>query len=84
MTLNLFEIIAGVLLIITSILIIILVMMQDSTEGMSSAVTGDVSQSYLNNNRGRTREEKLKKITKVCVIVFLVLTVAVGIVSRFI
>ncbi len=81
---NIFEIIAGVLLIITSIAIIVLVMLQDSTEGMSSAVTGDVSESYLSNNRGRTREEKLKKITKVAVIVFMLLTLAVGIVSRFV
>lgn len=81
---NLFEIIAGALLILLSIAIIILVALQDSTEGMSSAVTGDVSQSYFANNRGRTREEKLKKITKICVIVFLVLIVAVGIVIRFV
>lgn len=81
---NLFEIIAGALLILLSIAIIVLVALQDSTEGMSSAVTGDVSQSYLATNRGRTREEKLKKITKICVIVFLVLIVAVGIVIRFV
>ena len=81
---NLFEIIAGALLILLSVAIIVLVALQDSTEGMSSAVTGDVSQSYLANNRGRTREEKLKKITKICVIVFLVLIVAVGIVIRFV
>ena len=81
---NLFEIIAGALLILLSVAIIVLVALQDSTEEMSSAVTGDVSQSYLANNRGRTREEKLKKITKICVIVFLVLTVAVGIVIRFV
>lgn len=81
---NIFEIIAGVFLILTSIAIIILVMLQDSSEGMSSAVTGDVSQSYLSNNRGRTKEEKLKNITKICVVVFMLLTLAVGIVSRFI
>lgn len=81
---NLFEIIAGALLILLSVAIIVLVALQDSTEGMSSAVTGDVSQSYLANNRGRTREEKLKKITRICVIVFLVLTVAVGVVIRFV
>lgn len=81
---NIFEIIAGAFLILTSIAIIILVMLQDSTEGMSSAVTGDVSQSYFNSNRGQTREEKLKKFTKICVIVFMVLTLAVGIVSRFV
>lgn len=80
---NVFEIIAGVLLIFTSIAIIILVMMQDSNDSMSSAVTGDVSQSYLGVNRGRTKEEKLKKITKICVAVLFVLTVVVGIVSRF-
>lgn len=81
---NIFEIIAGLLLILTSIAIIVLVMLQDSTDGMSSAVTGEVADSYLNNNRGRTKEEKLKKITKICVIVFMILTLAVGIVSRFV
>ena len=79
-----FEIIAGALLILLSIAIIILVTLQDSTEGMSSAVTGDVSQSYFANNRGRTREEKLKKITKICVIVFMVLVIAVGIVIKYV
>lgn len=81
---NIFEIIAGFLLILTSISIIVLVMMQDSTDGMSSTISGDVSQSYLSSNRGRTKEEKLKKLTKICVIVFMVLTLAVGIVSRFV
>ena len=81
---NVFEIIAGAFLILTSIAIIVLVMLQDSTDSMSSAVPGDVSDSYFSNNRGRTREEKLKKFTKICVIVFLVLTLAVGVVSRFV
>ena len=81
---NVFEIIAGILLILTSISIILLVTLQDSTDSMSSAVTGDASQSYFNSNRGRTKEEKLKKYTKICVIVFLVLTLAVGVVNRFI
>ncbi len=81
---NIFEIIAGFFLILTSVSIIILVMLQDSSEGMSSAVTGDVSQSYLSNNRGRTREDKLRRLTKICVIVFMVLALAVGVVSRFV
>ncbi len=81
---NVFEIIAGIFLILTSVAIIVLVMLQDSSDSMSSAVTGDASQSYFNNNRGRTREEKLKKFTKICVVVFLVLTLAVGVVSRFV
>ena len=81
---NIFEIIAGLLLIVTSIAIIVLVMLQDSTDGMSSAVTGEVAESYLNNNRSRTKEEKMKRITKICVIVFMVLTLAVGVVSRFV
>ena len=81
---NIFEIIAGFFLILTSVSIIILVMLQDSSEGMSSAVTGDVSQSYLSNDRGRTREDKLRRLTKICVIVFMVLALAVGVVSRFV
>lgn len=81
---NVFEIIAGILLILTSIAVIALVMMQESTDGMSSTISGDVSQSYFGANQGRTKEEKLKKFTKICVIVLMVLTLAVGIVSRYI
>ena len=78
------EVIAAILLILTSIAIIVLVMMQDSTDSMSSAVTGGETQSYLSNNRGRTKEAKLKNITKICVIVFMVLTLVVGIISRYV
>lgn len=81
---NVFEIIAGVLLILTSFAVIALVMMQESTDGMSSAISGDVSQSYFSANQGRTKEEKIKRLTKICVIVLMALTLAVGIVSRFI
>ena len=81
---NVFEIIAGVLLILTSVAVIVLVMVQDSTDGMSSVISGDASQSYFSANQGRTKEEKIKKLTKVCTIVLMVLTLAVGIVSRFI
>ena len=78
------EIIAAILLILTSIAIIALVMMQDSTDSMSSAIAGGETQSYLSNNRGRTKEQKLKNLTKICVIVLMVVTLAVGIVSRYV
>ena len=81
---NIFEILTGILIILSSIAIIVLVMLQDSTDGMSSAVTGDVSQSYFNNNRGRTREEKLKQATKIATIVLMIATVTVGVISRFV
>ncbi len=83
MKFGIFEIIAACLLIITSIVIIALVMMQESTDGMSSVISGDASQSYLNANRGRTKEEKMKKFTKISVAVLMVLTLAVCLVSRF-
>ena len=81
---NVFEIIAGVLLILSSFAVIALVMMQESSDGMSSVISGDSSQSYFSANQGRTKEEKIKKLTKICTIVLMALTLAVGIVSRFI
>ena len=70
------EIICGVILIISCIAIIVLCLMQDtkSQDNMSSAITGGNNSSFYQNNTGKTKEAILGKATKVCAIIFFVVT----------
>ena len=82
---NIWEIIAGVLLLICCLGLILLVMMQESKQGGLGSTFGDSSsESYLGKNSGRTLEAMLAKITKYCAIVFFVLTILVSVFSAYI
>lgn len=79
---TIWEILGGVLLLITSVLIILLVTLQDTNEkGMSGAIGGANSSSYLGKNGGRTRDAILAKITNVLAVVFFVITLAVNVIA---
>ena len=76
------EIIAGVLLILASVLIIVLVLVQESKdEGLTSAIGGGANDSFFEKNMGRTRAARLTKITRIVAIVFAVVTLAVNILA---
>ncbi|MCI8600741.1 MAG: preprotein translocase subunit SecG [Oscillospiraceae bacterium] len=82
---NIWEIIAGVLLLICCLGLILLVMMQESKQGGLGSTFGDSSsESYFGKNSGRTLEAMLAKITKYCAIVFFVLTILVSVFSAYI
>lgn len=79
---QLIEIIAGVLLIIASLVIILVVLVQDSKEqGLTSAIGGGSNESFYERNTGRTRDAKLSKFTRVAAIVLFVVTLAVNVIS---
>ena len=75
------EIITGILLILCCICIVILCLCQDnkSQNGMTSAFTGSSTDSFYGKNEGRTKEAKLIKATRVGIIIFFVLTLAINI-----
>lgn len=77
-----FKTILIVIYVIVCVALIIIALMQNSQEdGASSTIMGGSAQdSFYEKNKGRTREGKLKKWTIILGIVFLVLTVALGIV----
>ena len=52
---------------------------QTKEEG-SSVVTGASGSNFYEKNKGNTREGKLKKATVVLLVVYIVLTVALGII----
>jgi len=79
------EIIFGILLIIVSIGIIVFVMMQQSRQaGLSGAIAGGSNDSFFGKNKGRTKEAKLEKWTKVLGGVFFVLIFAVSLILAYI
>lgn len=66
--------------IILAFAVIILVMMQrQNDQGASGTITG-AANNFLDKNKGRTREGKLKKWTIILGIVFGVVTIALNIV----
>ena len=74
-----YEIVFGCALIVVSVLITILVLMQKSNDdGLSGAIVGGSSDTFYGKNKGRTKEAKLAKMTKILAVVFFVLVLAAG------
>lgn len=70
-----------VYVIVCLVLIVIASMQSSQEDGASSAIMGgSQSGNFYEKNKGRTREGKLKKWTITLGIVFIVLTVVLGIV----
>lgn len=79
-----YEIVLGVVLILTSLLLIVVVLMQESrSAGLSGAIAGGAD-TFLGKNKGKTIESKLVKITKVLAGVFFVLSLASTLIVLFI
>ena len=72
-----------VIYIIVALALIILTLIQSKEdEGLSSTITGSSTNNFYEKNKGRTKEGKQKKWTVILSIVFVVLTIALGIVYR--
>lgn len=78
------QILKGILIVIDIILafsVIILVMLQrKDDQGLSGTITGAAANNFLDKNKGRTREGKLKRMTIILGISFVIVTVALNIV----
>lgn len=76
------KIILIVVYVIVCLVLIVIALMQNSDdEGASSAIMGgSQNDSFYEKNKGRTKEGKLKRWTIILGIVFIVLTIALGIV----
>ena len=61
------------------VLIVICLMQSKDDEGASGAIVGGSSSSFYEKNKGRTREGKLKRLTILLGITFVVLTIVLGI-----
>lgn len=80
-TMNMGEIIGGIIILIACVGIIIFVALQQSPkQGGLSALTGG-SDSFFGQNKGRTKTAFLSKVTKILAVVLFVATVFVYAVS---
>lgn len=80
---NPYEIVLGIVLILTSVLLTAIVLFQEGrSAGLSGAIAGGAEQ-FLGKNKGRTIEQKLVKITKVLAGVFFVLALVANLVFLF-
>lgn len=77
------EIIAAILLILACIFIVLVVLMQDSKQGMSQAISGASSDNYFQKNSGRTKEARLAKLTRTAAIVVFVVALLVNLITIY-
>lgn len=61
-------------------LILIVMLQRKDDQGMSGAITGGAANNFLDKNKGRTREGKLKRMTIILGIVFVIVTIVLNIV----
>ncbi len=74
------NVISGILLVIASLAIVAVVMVTDTrNSGINSAISGSSSDTFFGKNGGKTQEARLDKITKICVVIFFVITLIVNI-----
>ena len=78
------QVVKTILIIVDIILalgVIVLTMLQNKDDqGMSATITGASANNFLDKNKGRTREGKLKRMTIIFAITFAVVTIALNIV----
>lgn len=78
-----YEIILGVLLIVSSLLITIVVLLQEGKNaGLSGAIAGG-AETFFGKNKGRTIEQKLVKMTKFISIFFFLLVLTATLLLTF-
>lgn len=82
---SILEIVGGVMLILTCVIAIILCLFQDTKQqqNMASAITGGENDSFYGQNEGRTKEAILRKITRVLLILFFIITIALNLYISF-
>ncbi len=67
--------------IVVCLAVIVLTFLQTKGEsGASGAIVGSSSNNFYEKNKGRTKEGKLKRTTIILGIVFIILTIALGII----
>ncbi len=79
-----YEILLGIVLIITSLALVAIVLLQEGrSAGLSGAIAGG-AETFLGKGKSKTIEQKLSKITKILAIVFFVLSLISTLVVLFV
>ena len=68
-----------ILEVIASLILIVVVLMQTGKEGLSGAIAGNAN-SFMNQGKAASKEQKLAKITKWTALVWILLTLALSLI----
>ena len=71
-------ILVAIYVIVCIILVILTVKQSKGDEGLSSTITGAGADNFYEQNKGKTREGRLKKWTIILGVVFVILTILIG------
>ena len=74
------RILIAIYLVIALVLIVLTLIQTKEDPGLSSTITGSSTNNFYEKNKSRTKEGKQKKWTVILSVVFVVLTIALGIV----
>lgn len=72
-------IVTAIYIIICIALIVVATVQTKDASGASETITGSSTNNFYEKNKGRTKEGKMKKLTIVLGIVFVVTSVALGV-----
>lgn len=73
-------ILIAIYLVIALVLIVLTLIQTKEDPGLSSTITGSSTNNFYEKNKSRTKEGKQKKWTVILSVIFVVLTIALGIV----
>ena len=71
---TLLRVLTVVFVLICLAITVVILLQEGKQAGLTGAISG-AAESYWGKNKGRSMEGKLEKITKVCVVVFFVLSI---------
>ena len=73
------NIIVGIYLVVSIILIFLVLKQNKEDSGASGTIMGASANNFYEKNKGRTKEGKLKRATITLMVIYFVLTIALGI-----
>lgn len=73
------NILIGIYLVICLILIVLILKQSKDDAGASGTIVGGSSNNFYEKNKGRTKEGRIKRATVGLMIVYFILTIAIGI-----
>ena len=71
---SILRVLTVIFMIICFILTVVILLQEGKQAGLTGAISG-AAESYRGKNKGRSMEGKLEKATKVCVVLFFVISV---------
>lgn len=77
---SVFEIVCGILLMISGLFLVFVVLMQEGKDsGLSGAIQGGSGESFLTTSGNRTKDAKLKKATTFFSVLFFIIVIITNI-----